>query len=134
MLPSRFFLIYTRAQAEKWCYKREKKSAEGFFRERASRMRENQGADAATGPQPLMPRRQYTLSLSRGGCAAHNISLELLCSACCSDKALAFFFIVIIAAGGGAVRASAGLFFPLADEFLTLASFASRAIGGFIEH
>jgi hypothetical protein len=79
-----------------------------------------------------------TLSLSRarGGCAAHNISLELLGSACCSDKAHAFFFIVIIAAGGGGgvVRASAGLFFPLADEFLTLASFASRAIGGFIEH
>jgi hypothetical protein len=76
-----------------------------------------------------------TLSLSRarGGCAAHNISLELLGSACCSDKAHAFFFIVIIA-GGGAVRASAGLFFPLADEFLTLASFASRAIGGFIKH
>jgi hypothetical protein len=41
-----------------------------------------------------------TLSLSRarGGCAAHNISLELLGSACCSDKAHAFFFIVIIAA------------------------------------
>jgi hypothetical protein len=64
----------------------------------------NRSPTTYAAPAELLP------YLSRGGCAAHNISLQL--GSACSDKAHAFFFIVIIAAaGGGAVRASVGLFF-----------------------
>lgn len=89
-------------------------------------MRENQGADAATGPQPLMPRQSHPISLMVDVLRITLVLLFVLGSVC-SDKARMHSFLLLLLL----VRASAD-FFLLVDEFLTHASFASRAIGGFI--
>jgi hypothetical protein len=109
------FLIYTRARRQKWCCQRARereKERRGIFSGTRKQDEGKPGSRCSNrSPTTYAAPAEQLPYLSRGGCAAHNISLQL--GSACSDKAHAFFFIVIIAAagGGGAVRASVGLFF-----------------------